>query len=376
MTFFGKLKIAVLGAAIVSSSVASAQTDWKDRFSVGGDLRYRVQRDLEGRTNTTTDDWTTQLRARLNVEAKVNDAITAHLRVGTGEVPQTGYDQMTGASSTKRFGLLLGYLDYKLTDSISFALGKAPNPFWSAGQSAMVWSPDMNFEGLQAKWAGDMGDLKPFITLNYATMLDRGGNNTDINMFGAQIGTSWSMEPLNIGVAVGMFSYNNMKGLPKDAGLAPHGNSTIKIGEGPTPDPEDDIYGFAHEFNLMNAGLEVGYDLGFAPITAFVDYVQNSDPSERNKGMLGGLALGKLEDVGSWMVRVSYRDLEQDATLGYFADPYFLGGGTDVRGTELSGAYMFMANTSVGFTWNTGVRNASAGEQNYENYYIDFTTTF
>lgn len=382
MTFFGKVKVAVLGAAIVSSSVASAQTDWKDRFSVSGDLRYRVQRDLAGRTDTTetVDNWTTALRGRLDVGAKVNDAITAHLRAGTGAVPRSGYDQMTGASSTKSFGLLLGYLDYKLTDSISFALGKAPNQFWSAGQSAMVWSPDMNFEGIQAKWAGDMGDLKPFVTLKYSTMADGAGSkNTDVNMFGAQIGTSWSMEPLNIGVGVAMYSFNNLKGaaLAKEgaAGLAPHGNSTILIDEG-KPDPGDEIYGFAHEFNLMNAGLEVGYDLGFAPITAFVDYVQNSDPSERNKGMLGGLALGKLEDVGSWMVRVSYRDLEQDATLGYFADPYFLGGGTDVRGTELSGAYMFMANTSVGFTWNTGVRNASAGGQNYENYYIDLTSTF
>ncbi len=350
MDFFGKLKIAVLGAAIVSTSVASAQTDWKDRFSVGGDLRYRVARELVGAPETeTVDDMTTRLRARLNVAAKVNDALTAHFRIGTGEGPQNGYTLMDDYSSTKDFGLLLGYLDYQMTDSFSFQLGKAPNQFWSAGQSAMVWSPDMNFEGIQAKWNGDMGDFKPFVTLAYATMDDQGGNKADINMFGAQIGTGWSMEPFNIGVAVGMFSYNSLKGMDTN------GNSVD-----------------AEFNNILNAGLEVGYDLGFAPVSVFVDYVQNSDPSENNKGMLGGLALGKLEDVGSWMVRVSYRDLEADATFDRFADPYFLGGGTQVRGTELSAAYMFLGNTSVGLTWNSG----TAAKKTAENYYLDFTTTF
>ena len=74
-------------------------------------------------------------------------------------------------------------------------------------------------------------------------------------------------------------------------------------------------------------------------------------PIYYNNGWLAGVTLGKARGAGTWQLGYQYEDLEADAALGLVSDSDFAGGGTDGKGSRLSGAYGINKQWNVGFTW-------------------------
>jgi hypothetical protein len=81
---------------------------------------------------------------------------------------------------------------------------------------------------------------------------------------------------------------------------------------------------------------------------------------------MAGVRLGSAKKKASWQVAYQYEELEANATLGEMTDSDFGGGGTDVKGSVISGQYMITDNWYAGSTYhfdqNQGVdlgKNAS-----------------
>lgn len=388
MAFFGKYALAAMGLAVVAGSTsAQAQSaDWKDRVSVGGDFKFRMQRFINGAATGTTDDWSNVIRGRLMITGKVNDSVSVVTRLATGAVNSLNSNrsntQTLGASSSpfgaqKSFDLNLMYFDWKVMDGTNLMLGKSANGFWTAGGNDMVFAADNTWEGAQAKWMGDMGALKPYANFVYSQLLDRVNTSPaavsatvgpDVNFTGLQVGTKYDMGMANVNVAVASYNLNNIKGLPTAAvGTSIFGNTA-------------DGANFKYEYKLMDANLEVGFNVGALPMAVYTEYVQNSDPSDENKGGLAGFRVGGLKDPGSWIVNYNYRDVRRDSTFAAMTSPAFLAGagtGTDIIANQVVLGYQFAQNMNVTAIWNVGRYNvASAGGTNFECWYFDLNGAF
>jgi hypothetical protein len=197
----------------------------------------------------------------------------------------------------------------------------------------------------------------------------------DVTMIGAQFGASFKADPILAALAVGYYSFNNIKGFPSVTGTAPN-TSTVIGGEGNTV---DDSNLFAHEYRLLNVGAELGYVIADLPIVAFGEWVRNLDPDEDNQGFLGGLKVGALKDSGTWALKAAYRDVKSDAVFSPVAESTFLQGGTGVYGMELVADYQLSQDIAVSLTVENGIKTFENGmkpDARLQGYRLDFMAAF
>ena len=86
---------------------------------------------------------------------------------------------------------------------------------------------------------------------------------------------------------------------------------------------------YDNDYNLTEIFIEV--KATEMPITAYIDYVKNSEVSSNDTGYLVGFTVGK-----KYSLNYNYRNLESDAVVGAFTDSDFKGGGTDGKGHLVS----------------------------------------
>ncbi len=404
MAFYGKYALLAFGAAVAVSSTAGAQSsDWANRITVNGDARFRIQRDLNLCPSTSatygcsaTDNMYERMRFRLGVNAKVNDSLNAVARLSTGNnqfgtnfnlgtTPTSTAAAPAGWGARQLFTLDQAYLNYKLGDSATIQAGKVPVPFWVAGNAWTLWNFDQSLEGVQAKWNGDMGAMKPYATLNYSSFLDRTqtqnaapsvttGNGPDLMFLGAQLGVKYTTDMLWANVAIGSYNFGTKDTLVSSSGTTAKGNST---------NTTTTIAGctaglcYANDYKETDVQAEVGYNLGFAPVAVYGGYTTNSDGNNKT-AMVGGVKLGALKDVGSWSAGYEYRDLGADSFLATYGDPTWgVGGGTGVNGSSVTAAYQMWPNASLGVSYQAGRRDlAAGGNTGVESYYTELVASF
>ncbi len=68
----------------------------------------------------------------------------------------------------------------------------------------------------------------------------------------------------------------------------------------------------------------------------------------------------KLESLGDWMLTTGYRYVESDAIVDGFTDSDFGGGGTNVQGFHLGGAYALSPHVRAGLRWMSSDEIAGA----------------
>ncbi len=122
--------------------------DWPNRVVVKGDVRYRHQQTDDDSASAKREE--DLLRARLGVEAKVNDSIVAGIGIATSSAPgnpRGANVQLDGAFSRKSLYLDLAYFDWTFADNAHFIAGKMKMPFVRPGQS-LFWDNDINPEGI------------------------------------------------------------------------------------------------------------------------------------------------------------------------------------------------------------------------------------
>lgn len=394
--------------------IPEALPDWTRRFKFSGDIRLRAQGDFydsgnpeftfvdfnEGEfINSTEDRSRGRIRMRLGVNAKVNDALTAGIRIVSGSF---GNPVSTNATLGNDFGsyeLVLdrAYLKYIDLDAdrhpwMTLWGGRMPNPWFSTD---LVWDEDLNFDGAAATfrynladsdslYAMDERDRTVFLTIGAFSLDEVELSSRDKWLFAGQLGADLRFDDqssFRIGLAY--YNYYNVTGKPNTLnqpnksdftapGFAQKGNSMFDISDPVNP---LQTFGLVADYDLVN--LTAAYDIArFAPVHVILtgDYVNNigydageirnrlngasmyvnnaftppGDPGDENtEGYMARLTVG-WPDISMrrrWQVFVAYKYLERDAVLDAFTDSDFHLGGTNAKGWIVGGRYGLIDDT-------------------------------
>jgi len=320
-------KVVAALAMLVVTNVAHADTHpWYDHIDLTGDLRVRNESfNIEGKKDRLRH----RIRARLQITANVHDDVVASIGLASGgDDPVSTNQSLDGGFSTKDIRLDLAFFTWKPSSArgVSVTAGKMKLPFYTPGKTQLIWDSDLRPEGVTVGLKSKPSDVTLSLVMG-GYWVDESSSFRDAALLAAQADVKFGARTSRSFVRAGggYFDYARLENHPTvfDASDS-FGNSTNV----------DMTY--MYDYNLLEAFVELGTEMGSTPVVVFGDYVTNSDPDSNNVGWLIGARIGKTKRTGSWEVRYNYRKSEMDALLGVFTDSDFIGGGTNGQGHKFS----------------------------------------
>jgi hypothetical protein len=353
-------------------------------FRFSGDIRLRYEDDRYGSNNfneatkisqgvdtqTLLNTWANEeylkYRVRFNVTAKVNEKLDAIIGLSTGSTSNpvsantTVDNYMT--SDSVLFGL--AYLSWRPQENVTILGGRFPNPFF---YTDLVWSPNLNFDGLAMKTETGVMDL----TTSYLTVGAFPLQQSDpANIFDYSQHAKWlyagqvglerkDTTGISANIGAAYYYFDNISGVPNnDAGtpdatdwssplFTQKGNSIFYLID-PTTSGNYHI-GLASKFKELNitGDLDIGLwdpihivflgdyvtNLGFNK-GAVLNLVGASSYVDSTDGYQVGLSVGYPETVkaGAWKASFYAKRLGNDAVVDAYTDSDFHLGGTNAQG--------------------------------------------
>ena len=398
-----------------------AMPSWLDRFQFEGDMRLRYEStglsqmntapgwynytnnfttraaDIagnatnQGLTNVNTQDdrdrW--RLRARLGVNAKVSDMVSAGIRITTGNTTERTSTNQTLGQNFNKYGLVLdrGFIKLDPFSWLNFSGGRIANPFFGTD---LVWADDLNFEGVAATLKPQLSpSANAFLTAGWFPLRENNPLQTSSrDLIGVQGGLDWKFGAENRAkFGLGIYQYRGIQGVQESddiynsgfptrtdyatryeypAGFRQRGNTLFLTNA--LTDFTGVNWGLASGFKELN--LTGSLDLArFDPVHVILtgDYVKNLSFSRseiarrtgttildgKDIGYMARLQVGYPETVkrGDWNVSLAYRYLGSDAVLDAFTNSDFGLGGTNNKGFILGANYGLDKNTWVSARW-------------------------
>jgi len=370
---------------------------WLGRIAWSGDIRLRYQNERWADDNipasqvlpfapygvnlasTTEDQKRLRVRARLAMQAKVSDNVSAGVRISTGTLDDPVSTNQTLGNNFNKYSLVAdqAYLKLAPYNWLSVSGGRIPKPWLSTD---LVWDEDISFEGVAATLKPQFrDDFSGFLTVGVFPVQHVAPSDTvSANnkwLYGSQVGLEWNAaDTSKVKLGLGLYDYRNVEGIPNvlagdhfydktQAGARQKGNSVVYVSAIGDPD----LFGLASKFRELNLTAVVDV-AAFDPVHVVFsgDYVKNlgfdqdeilrrtGDTIEpRTKGYQAKLTVGmpKMEKYGDWQVFTAYKHLERDAVLDAFTDSDFHLGGTDTKGYILGGSYGIDKNTWFTLRW-------------------------
>lgn len=303
-----------------------------------GDLRYRYENiDQEGKPSRTRD----RIRARIALEAKVNDEVKAIVGLASGNDDPVSTNQTLGDSfTTKDIGLDLANAVWSPSEvkGLSLTFGKMAKPFMCVQD--LIWDGDLNPEGIAANYEFKASEeLSLLANAGYFWVVERSAAS-DTMLYTGQVAAKMKpAEGSHVLVGAGYYSYSSIEGqgLLYDEEKS-FGNATREDG---------DVLVYDNGFDEIEGFAEIGMDYGI-PVKVYGQYVLNEAADTDDTGYLVGFTLGRAKVPGSVELGYNYRRLEANAVLGAFTDSDFIGGGTDGVGHKLYATVALSKNWSLG----------------------------
>lgn len=383
----------------------NAVPEWISRIQWEGDIRLRYQGDLfaggnaAGNTfidapyglgeiddpiNTEEDRHRLRVRARLGMQAKITDSVSAGLRFTTGNTSDPVSTNQTLGNSGNKYSLVVdrAFLTAKPWDWLNLSGGRMPNPFFSTD---LVWDDDVNLDGLAASfkpWLHESMQIKPFFTVGAFPIQEVETSPTNLAkdkwLYAAQAGLDWragAYSRWRFGLAY--YDYRDIAAQADTAidGLYEYGDSVLRSRQkgntvfevAEVDDPG--VYGLASDYKLASL-TAMGDFTYFDPLHVIVtadvvknigyedDAVQNlvaSGYEEQTLGWQAKVTVGKpaISLPGDWQAFVGYRYLERDAVLDAFTDSDFNLGGTNSKGYFIGGSYGLDRNSWLTMKWTS-----------------------
>ncbi|MFA5252940.1 MAG: putative porin, partial [Phycisphaerae bacterium] len=127
---------------------------WVENVKLSGDLRYRH----ESIDSQADGDWRAgqnrhRIRARLGLDAKINDDWDVAFRIASGSADPVSTNQtLEDGFSSKAIWLDLAYFTWHPSSRKELKVygGKMRNPFFRAGDNQLIWDDDLTPEGIAA----------------------------------------------------------------------------------------------------------------------------------------------------------------------------------------------------------------------------------
>lgn len=394
---------------------------WVKAVKIDGDLRVRAQSELMGDNNLAPEFYRAQtdspawapdllntqndrhrltLRARLGVEAKASDSLSAGLRISTGATSgsPTSESQTLG-NQFNRFsiGLDRAWLRWEPRFGVRADAGRIAVPFEG---SDLLWPDDLSLDGLAGRGEFDLSTgLYAFAVAGAFPLEEFAVSGRDKWLYGGQVGLDWDTGTgWSFRTAVGVYDFHGVAGereseLPPTgslAGVLPYqlsqypasvrqkGNTLINL-NAPTSTAAP-VWGLASRFRPVNLSLGVvsrhfdpvqlglnvdlvkntGFDV--ADITRRAGTTAVSELREKTLGYQARFTMGraKLQETGDWQAFVAWRHFERDAWVDALTDTGWHGGGTNYKGFSVGGQYAFDRRSTLGLRL-TSTRNLDDG---------------
>ena len=394
----------------VGELAKESMPEWMKRFSLNGDIRLRFEHDRFDKNNfnestilsqgTDTqilqNTWANtdrfKYRARLGIEAKVDEQLKAVIRLSTGNTT-------TPVSTNTLFGNFMNkdnilfdqaYLEFKPWQFLTVYGGRMPNPWFS---SDLLWASDLNFEGFALTAKGPITEseapLTPYLTFGaFPLQTSDPTFQNDFSQHGkwlyaGQIGLERKdLRGISAKVGAAYYLFRNITGVFNDSGkvgftdwsapgFTQKGNTLFYLD--PNVDNNgnrtDFKFGLASEFKELN--LTGTIDIGLwdpVHIGLLGDYVKNigfnqakineltgSEIQKETTGYQIGMSVGypKIEQFAQWKTYVYYKYLEANAVVDAFTDSDFHLGGTNAKGWILGVDFGLAKNTWLTLRWLT-----------------------
>jgi hypothetical protein len=330
----------------VESKQISALPDslkWVENVKINGDLRYRHESiDSQANGNWRRGQNRHRIRARLGLEAKINDDWDASFRIASGSADPVSTNQsLEDSFSSKAIWLDLAYFTWHPSSRKGLKVygGKMKNPFYRAGDNQLIWDDDLNPEGIAASYETPFGEGNKLYINGGGFWVDESAGGADISLFGIQSYLKHTFE--NKDYLTGGASYYGYSRTKGRGDLKNTWASTSHSFFGNTSSGGE----FASDYCILEAFGEYGFTIMDKPAAVYGSYVNNIAASTpEDTGWLIGCRFNKAKDPGTWELLYNYRDLEADAVLGAFSDSDFIGGGTDGKGHYFGFKYQFAKN--------------------------------
>jgi hypothetical protein len=343
--------LAATNAQVVSLMNKTTASSWAEKVQWKGDYRFRYEY-IDKEDSDSQTRW--RIRARPLLVAKPTPELEAGFGLGSGSDDPVSTNQTLGGGSTsKPVWIDLAYASWTGIIDTTMTAGKMVNPYYTVEKSYLIYDSDFRPEGMAVGWTDKN---KMFFAMANYTWIDSDSNSAGADgdhtygIPGAQLGVNLiPLEGTTLTAAVGYLDVPT-EGRPAIYNNRFQGNSSVKTG---------DTAFYEYNYEVANASLAFGFSAFDLPFSVYGDYIQNQDADDFNTGYMAGVRLGNAKKKGQWQVAYQYQELEADATLGEMTDSDFGGGGTDVKGSVVSGQYMFTDNWYAGSTYffdqNSGV---------------------
>jgi predicted house-cleaning noncanonical NTP pyrophosphatase (MazG superfamily) len=319
---------------------------WVEKVKVSGDLRYRQDHiDKQDSTGSWENGvYRHRIRARLKVDAKVNDTFDLGVRVASGNdrSPITTNQDLEDAFSKKELWLDQAYFNWHpaSVEGLNVTGGKINNPFYKAGKNQLIWDSDLNPEGIAARYSTPLNDTDQLFFNGGGLWVDESSSVADISLWAAQ--TYWKRtigNPDHVLAGATYYDYGNIESsadLRSTWGTSNfYGNTTDGAG------------GYRDDFNIVELFGEYGFKCGSLPTALFASWVRNIvATTSEDTGWLIGTRFNKAkdDDPGSWECGYDYRETDADAVVGGFQESDHLGAQTNSKGHRFVFRYQLARN--------------------------------
>ena len=341
---------------------------WAEKIKLSGDFRYRHET-IEAENDGKPDRHRNRIRARLGLNAKVNDEWDVGVRIATGGDDPVSTNQTLGSSfSSKGLRLDKAYLDYHpdAVKNLHILAGKMGNPFHKVGKNQLIWDGDLTPEGIAAKHKFSVGE-------NDEVLVNGGGffvtesssSDADMSLWGIQ--AAWKHQFDKKNHLLGGISYYDFGNIKYAGDLDVDGTSFF----GNTSSDGT----FVNDYDMVELFAEIGTKSTPIPLALYGNYVENTAADTKgDSGWLVGCKINKAKNPGSWEFSYDYRELQKDAVVGAFSDSDFIGGGTNGRGSRFGAKYQLTKNVQAGLTYFLNERKD--GDHNYRRLQVDMVLKF
>lgn len=352
---------------------------WTERIKWSGDFRYRhehIDEETTGSVRWKSGRDRHRIRARLMLEAMLNDEWDVAFRLASGSADPTSSNQtLDNSFSSKDIWLDLAYFDYhpQAVAGLNIYGGKMKNPFYKAGKNQLIFDGDVNPEGIAAVYESKISDSDTLRLTGGGFWVDEGsGSTADPSLFGAQ--AMITHELANSDKVIGGVSYYDFGGIQGYGNLpGTWSSSTRFLGNSNA----GGVY--TSDYDVFEAFGEYATKFGSMPVSFYGTWIQNVNAAtSEDTGWLIGTKINKASDPGTWELSYNYRDVEADATVGALSDSDFVGGGTDGKGHTFGAKYQVKKNVQAAVTYfhNEDRANSAGRSLDYRRLQADLIFKF
>ena len=287
-----------------------------ERIRFSGDFRSRYEGFYqEGRQTRNRF----RLRLRLRADAEVNEDVTFHLQVASGDpgTPVSTNQTFTSFFRPKPFNLDVAYVEYnpQAFSAVTLAMGKFTFPQM---RTQMVFDDDLHFEGGWEQVSWDATDAIGVTLGALQTAVNETGSAGDSFMVGGHGEVSFDVAEHRLRVSAANYAWGNADQIAVGQAAGPLRSILTNA---VNRDLDGDVTGFASRFNVVDVIAEATLQTSRPayPLRFLVDVAQNTRAaSDLDSGFWVEAEYGRPRRARTWGAAYTYGWVEQDVTPSAF----------------------------------------------------------